>query len=62
MNWFKNNLFVFAAWLAAKAIAMRVEQMKQEGIFIGPELPISDYAKEIFDVDFGECVWEFLPK
>lgn len=61
MNWLRNNFFVLAAWIAAKAIAIRVEQMKREGIYLDVSLSTKSYAKDIFDVDFGEVVWEFLP-
>ena len=60
MNKIKATFFVFACWIAAKAIRMRAKQMLLEGIFVDSKLPIADYCKEIFEGDFGEVVFEFI--
>jgi hypothetical protein len=56
----KGRLFVYACWIAAKAIKMRAKQMLNEGVFVDTTLPISKYCKAVYADDFGEQVWEFI--
>lgn len=60
MDMIKNNFFIFACWIAAKAIKIRAKQMIKEGVFVNANLQIEEYCSEILDVDFKEVVMEFI--
>lgn len=56
----KGRLFVYACWIAAKAIKMRAKQMRNNGVFKDTTLPVSTCYHAVLENDFSEQVWEFI--
>lgn len=55
----KGRLFVYACWIAAKAIKMRAKQMLNDGAFVDTTLAGSVYCNAVYE-DFTDVVWEFI--
>jgi hypothetical protein len=56
----KGRLFVYACWIAAKAIKMRAKQMLNEGCFVDPDLTVIGGCQAVWSDDFCDQVWEFI--